>query len=73
MAMDEKEKRFLLGRSENEKLFGLERLAIASREELLLIPKVGTKITDSIIEFFNCRDNLVIIRRLREAGLKALN
>ena len=48
----------------------VEKLANASREELLTIPAVGPKIADSIISFFRQKENLDIIARLRKAGVR---
>ena len=48
----------------------MDRLANASREELLSIPTVGPKIADSIVSFFRQEENRRIIDRLREAGVK---
>jgi DNA ligase (NAD+) len=48
----------------------LEKLAQASRDELMEISAVGPKIADSVIAFFRQEENLNIIRRLREAGVK---
>jgi DNA ligase (NAD+) len=48
----------------------LDELGKASREELMQISAVGPKIADSIIAFFREKDNLNIIRRLQEAGVK---
>ncbi|MBA7621516.1 DNA ligase [subsurface metagenome] len=53
------------------KHFGsLDRLANASREELLSIPAIGPKIADSIIAFFRQEENRRIIERLRRAGVR---
>jgi DNA ligase (NAD+) len=47
----------------------LDKLAQASREELMDIPAVGPKIADSITAFFRQEENHNIIRRLKEAGV----
>ncbi len=47
----------------------LDDLANASSEELMYIPTVGPKITDSIIAFFKQKENRDIIERLRKAGV----
>ena len=53
------------------KHFGsIDRLADASREELLSIPTVGPKIADSIVAFFRQKENRHIIERLRKAGIR---
>jgi len=48
----------------------IDKLAHASREELLSIPSIGPKIADSIIAFFAQEENRRIIERLREAGVR---
>jgi len=48
----------------------MDKLAKASREELMSIPTVGPKIADSIIAFFRQEENQKIIERLRKAGVK---
>jgi len=53
------------------KHFGsIDRLANASREELMFIPAIGPKIADSIIAFFRQEENRRIIERLKKAGVK---
>jgi len=51
-------------------LGSMDRLADASREELLSIPTVGPKIADSIVAFFRQEENQKIIKRLKDAGVK---
>ena len=48
----------------------IDRLATASREELLEIPTVGPKIAESIIAFFGEEENRRIIQKLKDAGVK---
>jgi DNA ligase (NAD+) len=48
----------------------IDALANASRERLMSVSAIGPKIADSIIAFFRQEDNLNIIRRLKEAGVK---
>ncbi|GAH83156.1 unnamed protein product, partial [marine sediment metagenome] len=48
----------------------IDKVANASREELLSIPTVGPKIADSIITFFRQEENRDIIGRLRKAGVR---
>ncbi len=48
----------------------IDRLATASREELLSIPAVGPKIAGSIVAFFRQEENRRIIARLRGAGVR---
>jgi DNA ligase (NAD+) len=53
------------------KEFGsVDRLANASREELLSVPTVGPKIADSIVSFFRQEENRQIIDRLKDAGVR---
>ncbi len=47
-----------------------DKMANASREELLSIATIGPKIADSIIAFFGQEENRRIIERLREAGVR---
>lgn len=47
----------------------IDKIAAASREELLAAPEVGQKIADSVFSFFRNPDNLREIERLRAAGL----
>jgi DNA ligase (NAD+) len=48
----------------------IDALAAASRERLMSISAIGPKIADSITAFFREEDNLKIIQRLKEAGVK---
>jgi DNA ligase (NAD+) len=48
----------------------IDKLAQASRDELMQISAVGPKIADSVTAFFSQKENLDIIRRLKEAGVK---
>jgi len=48
----------------------LDELAGASREQLLEIPSIGTKIADSILAFFRQEGNKKIIKKLRKARVK---
>lgn len=47
----------------------LEKLAAASPEELQAVPDIGPVMAAGITAFFRQRDNLTIIRQLREAGV----
>jgi len=52
------------------KEFGsIDRLARAARDELLAIPGIGPKATDSVITFFQQGTNREIIEKLRRAGV----
>ncbi|MBA7480599.1 DNA ligase [subsurface metagenome] len=53
-----------------QEFHSIDKVANASREELLSIPTVGPKITDSIITFFRQEENRDIIGRLRKAGVR---
>jgi DNA ligase (NAD+) len=48
----------------------LNKLANASREELMSIPTIGAKIADSVVAFFRQKENKKIIQRLKAAGVK---
>jgi DNA ligase (NAD+) len=48
----------------------LDRLAEASREELLEVPEVGPKVAESIVEFFSEKANREVIKKLRDAGVE---
>jgi DNA ligase (NAD+) len=48
----------------------LEKLAKASKDELMEIEAIGPKIADSIVAFFHEEANQDIIRRLKKAGVR---
>ncbi len=48
----------------------IEKLASASKEELMQVDEVGERIAESIIEFFNNKNNIKIIAELMNADLK---
>jgi DNA ligase (NAD+) len=48
----------------------LDDLARASREELQQIPGIGPQIAESVANFFTQKENLKVIQRLKEAGIK---
>lgn len=48
----------------------LEALSQASLEELLALPDIGPKVAESIVFFFQQKENLELIQRLKEAGVK---
>jgi len=48
----------------------LGELAEASVEKLIEIPTLGPKIAESIINFFSIEENLEIIHRLKDAGVR---
>lgn len=48
----------------------LDAVMAASREELIEAEEVGEKIADAIIDYFADRKNILIIERLRAAGLQ---
>jgi len=48
----------------------IDRLAKASREELLEVSTIGPKIADSIHAFFSQEANLRVIEKLRKAGVR---
>ncbi len=53
------------------KRFGsMNKLAQASEDELLEIDFIGPKIAQSIVAFFRQQDNIRIVERLRQAGIR---
>jgi len=53
------------------KTFGnIDGIIAASEDELLAIDSIGPKIADSMVSFFMQDDNLMMIERLRQAGVK---
>jgi len=48
----------------------VDRLARATKEELLEVPTIGPKIADSICAFFKQQSNLKLIENLRKAGVR---
>jgi DNA ligase (NAD+) len=48
----------------------IDKLAAASREALMEISAIGPKIADSVTVFFGQKENLDIIRRLKDAGVR---
>jgi DNA ligase (NAD+) len=48
----------------------VDKLAAASTDDLMKISAIGPKIADSVTAFFRQKENLDIIRRLKEAGVK---
>ncbi len=53
-----------------DEFHSLDSLAKASSERLMEIGAVGPKIADSVTAFFQQKDNLDIVRRLKNAGVK---
>ncbi|MEA2042162.1 MAG: NAD-dependent DNA ligase LigA [Bacteroidota bacterium] len=48
----------------------LESLMQADKENLIAVNEVGDKIAESILSFFKNKDNLSIVEKLQEAGLR---
>lgn len=48
----------------------LEKLQKATFIELLQVPEIGEKIAESVIDYFQDKDNLQIIERLQKAGVQ---
>jgi DNA ligase (NAD+) len=48
----------------------IDKIASASKEELLSAPEVGEKIAESVYEFFQIKENKTEIERLKKAGLQ---
>ncbi|MDE2779165.1 MAG: NAD-dependent DNA ligase LigA [Chloroflexota bacterium] len=53
-----------------QRFASVEQLARASQEDLTEIPGIGPKIAESIYDYFQVEDNLGVIERLRQAGVK---
>ena len=53
-----------------DEFHSVDDLAKASRERLMEIGAVGPKIAESVTAFFSQQENLDIIRRLKQAGVK---
>ena len=47
----------------------LERLAAATKEELLTIPDIGEIVAESILAWFGSEDNMELLAELRELGV----
>ncbi|MGI6755093.1 MAG: NAD-dependent DNA ligase LigA [Atopobiaceae bacterium] len=47
----------------------MERLSTASEEEISAIEGIGPKIAHSVRQFFSVKENVVVLERLREAGV----
>jgi DNA ligase (NAD+) len=48
----------------------IENLMAATVEELLAVPDVGSKVAETVVEYFSNEANVNFIERLKEAGLK---
>ncbi len=48
----------------------MEKLAAASKEDLLQVYEVGPQVADSVADFFFSPQNQELIHRLRQAGVK---
>jgi DNA ligase (NAD+) len=48
----------------------IEELAAASEEQLMSVPSIGHKIADSVVAFFRQENNRLVIRKLKDAGVK---
>jgi len=48
----------------------IDALANASREILMEVPTIGPETADSVINFFHQEENMNILRKLKEAGIK---
>jgi DNA ligase (NAD+) len=53
-----------------QRFAGVDQLAQASEEELTGIDGIGPKIAESIYNYFQVEDNLSMIEKLRQAGVK---
>ena len=48
----------------------IDAIASASQEELIEVEDVGERVAESVIQYFNNTENLEMVMRLREAGLR---
>ena len=48
----------------------LEKLAIASKEEIATIYEIGDKIADQVVKFFADQQNIEVIKKLKTASIK---
>ena len=48
----------------------IDKLAGASKEQLMSIATIGPKIADSVVAFFHLEENKNIIKKLKEAGVR---
>jgi len=54
------------------KHFGsLDKLMAASCEEIITVPEIGTKMAESIIQFFRQEDNRRVVEKLKAAGVRS--
>ncbi len=53
-----------------QRFASVDQLARASQEELTAIDGIGPKIAESIYDYFQVEDNLAVIEKLRQAGVK---
>ena len=48
----------------------IDRLMVATYDQLVEVPEIGDRIARSVVSYFESPDNQEVIRRLREAGLQ---
>lgn len=48
----------------------IDKLAEATFDELLLVPEIGDRIAQSVLDYFNEDSNLAVVQRLKAAGLQ---
>ncbi|MBK5092151.1 MAG: NAD-dependent DNA ligase LigA [Actinobacteria bacterium] len=53
-----------------ERFPSIGELASATEEELLSVEGVGTRIAESVVYFFNQKENLAVVDKLRRAGVR---
>ncbi len=51
----------------------IERLTIATKDELLAIPDIGEIVAESILAYFADEDNLKLLQELKELGVKPVH
>lgn len=59
-----------LSRILSNRFGSLENLQLATEEELINTPEIGPQVSRSVVDFFNTPENLAIIKRLRQGGVR---
>ena len=55
-----------------ERFPSIDELAGATEEELLSVEGVGPRIAESVVSFFNQKENLAVVEKLRRAGVRTV-
>ena len=54
----------------SEEFISIERLSIATKEELTNTDEIGDRIAQSVIDFFSVSENKILVKSLKEFGLQ---